>query len=35
VPKGVAAMIVNHDGADPAELIDITSPVTTIQVDSR
>ena len=34
VPRGVAAMIVNHDGADPAELIDVTAPVTTIQVDT-
>ena len=34
VPRGVAAMAVNHDGADPAEMIDITSPVTTIQVGS-
>ena len=35
VPKGVAAMHVNHDGGDPAELIDVTSPVTTIQVETN
>ena len=34
VPRGVVAMIVNHDGADPAELIDVTAPATTIQVDT-
>ncbi|HET7720372.1 MAG TPA: molybdopterin dinucleotide binding domain-containing protein, partial [Acidimicrobiales bacterium] len=33
VPAGSAAMHVNHDGADPADLIDVTAPVTTIQVE--
>jgi NADH-quinone oxidoreductase subunit G len=33
VPAGSAAMFVNHDGADPADLIDVTAPVTTIQVE--
>ena len=34
VPVGSAAMYVNHDGADPADLIDVTAPVTTIQVET-
>jgi NADH-quinone oxidoreductase subunit G len=34
VPRGVVAMHVNHDGADPASLIDITSPVTNVKVDA-
>jgi NADH-quinone oxidoreductase subunit G len=34
VPSGSAAMYVNRDGVDPAELIDVTSPVTTIQVET-
>jgi NADH-quinone oxidoreductase subunit G len=33
VPAGTAAMFLNHDGADPADLIDVTAPVTTIQVE--
>jgi hypothetical protein len=27
-------MFVNHDGADPADLIDVGAPVTTIQVQT-
>jgi NADH-quinone oxidoreductase subunit G len=34
VPVGSAAMFVNHDGADPADLIDVTAPVTTIKVET-
>jgi len=34
VPAGSIAMHVNHDGADPADLIDVTSPVTTVQVST-
>jgi NADH-quinone oxidoreductase subunit G len=35
VPAGSAAMFVNHDGADPADLIDVSAPVTTIQVETK
>jgi NADH-quinone oxidoreductase subunit G len=35
VPIGSAAMFLNHDGADPADLIDVTAPVTTIQVETK
>ena len=28
-------MYLNHEGADPADLIDVTAPVTTIQVETR
>jgi hypothetical protein len=34
VPKGVAALLVNQPGADPAPLIDASSPVTEIRVES-
>ena len=34
VPPGSACMFVNHDGADPADLIDVGAPVTTIQVQT-
>ncbi|MGH9135549.1 MAG: molybdopterin dinucleotide binding domain-containing protein, partial [Acidimicrobiales bacterium] len=34
VPEGSAALHVNHEGADPADLIDIASPVTTIRVET-
>jgi anaerobic selenocysteine-containing dehydrogenase len=34
VPEGSAAMFLNHDGADPADLIDVHAPVTTIQIQT-
>ena len=34
VPKGSAGIFVNHDGADPADLIDVTAPVTTVQIET-
>jgi NADH-quinone oxidoreductase subunit G len=34
VPRGVAAMVFNQAGPSPAELIDVTSPITEIRVES-
>ena len=34
IPPGSAGMFVNHEGADPADLLDIGAAVTTIQVQT-
>jgi NADH-quinone oxidoreductase subunit G len=34
VPEGSAGMFLNHDGADPADLIDVSAPVTTVQIET-
>ena len=34
VPPGSVAMSVNHPGADPADLIDVTAPATKVQVET-
>jgi anaerobic selenocysteine-containing dehydrogenase len=34
VPKGVAAMAVNQPGSPMADLIDVSSPVTEIRVET-
>jgi len=33
LPRGSAGLHVNHDGGDPADLIDVASPVTTVKVE--
>ncbi|MEJ7844279.1 MAG: NADH-quinone oxidoreductase subunit NuoG [Acidimicrobiales bacterium] len=34
LPRGSAGLHVNHGGGDPADLIDVTSPVTTVKVET-
>jgi NADH-quinone oxidoreductase subunit G len=34
VPRGSAGIFINHEGADPADLVDVTAPVTTVQVQT-
>jgi anaerobic selenocysteine-containing dehydrogenase len=33
IPKGLAALYVNHAGANPADLVDTTAPVTDIRIE--
>jgi NADH-quinone oxidoreductase subunit G len=35
VPRGTAALFVNQPGANPADLIDVSQPVTDIRVEVR
>ena len=34
VPRGSAGIFLNHEGADPADLVDVGAPVTTVQVQT-